>query len=225
MEQTFRDTEVRSPPRKDRHMLIDDTVSRHTTTVAPPAPPATQTSTTLYNQDLAPTKAEGRRWGRYSIFALWTNDVHNIANYSFAIGLYALGPGRLADSAVPGHRRGAGLRCFMNLSGLHGPEDRRAVPGHQPDQFRNPRRADSCIDPRRHRHRLVRNPDLPGVGGLRVLLTRRRTPGSPTTTTTRSSACRAWDGCVSSAIWLVQMVDPRLRHGDGAAIRERLPGR
>lgn len=36
----------------------------------------------LHNKDLAPTKAEGRRWGRYSIFALWTNDVHNIANYS-----------------------------------------------------------------------------------------------------------------------------------------------
>jgi len=45
----------------------------------------------LHNSDLAPTKTEGRRWGRYSIFALWTNDVHNIANYSFAIGLYALG--------------------------------------------------------------------------------------------------------------------------------------
>ena len=45
----------------------------------------------LHNRDLAPTKTEGRRWGRYSIFALWTNDVHNIANYSFAIGLYALG--------------------------------------------------------------------------------------------------------------------------------------
>ena len=45
----------------------------------------------LHNSDLAPTKTEGRRWGRYSIFALWTNEVHNIANYSFAIGLYALG--------------------------------------------------------------------------------------------------------------------------------------
>lgn len=47
----------------------------------------------LHNNDLAPTKIEGRRWGGYSIFALWTNDVHNIANYSFAIGLYALGLG------------------------------------------------------------------------------------------------------------------------------------
>ena len=45
----------------------------------------------LYSADLAPTKAAGRSWGRYSLFALWTNDVHNIANYSFAIGLFALG--------------------------------------------------------------------------------------------------------------------------------------
>ena len=45
----------------------------------------------LYSADLAPTKAQGRSWGRYSLFALWTNDVHNIANYSFAIGLFALG--------------------------------------------------------------------------------------------------------------------------------------
>lgn len=47
----------------------------------------------LYNHDLAPSKREGRTWGGYSIFALWTNDVHNLANYSFAIGLYALGLG------------------------------------------------------------------------------------------------------------------------------------
>ena len=52
-----------------------------------------QLSPRLHNNDLAPTRAEGRRWGKYSIFALWTNDVHNIANYSFAIGLYALGLG------------------------------------------------------------------------------------------------------------------------------------
>jgi nucleobase:cation symporter-1, NCS1 family len=73
----------------------------------------------LHNNDLAPTKAEGRRWGRYSIFALWTNDVHNIANYSFAIGLYALGLGgwqillSLGIGAVL-------VYFFMNLSGYMG---------------------------------------------------------------------------------------------------------
>ncbi len=73
----------------------------------------------LYNADLAPTRAEGRTWGRYSIFALWTNDVHNIANYSFAIGLFALGLSgwqMLASLAI-----GAVLVYgFMNLTGYMG---------------------------------------------------------------------------------------------------------
>lgn len=47
----------------------------------------------LYNQDLAPTKLEGRRWGAYNIFALWANDVHSLGNYGFALGLFALGLG------------------------------------------------------------------------------------------------------------------------------------
>ncbi|MCE6981653.1 NCS1 family nucleobase:cation symporter-1, partial [Pseudomonas frederiksbergensis] len=73
----------------------------------------------LHNADLAPTKAEGRRWGGYSIFALWTNDVHNIANYSFAMGLFALGLSgwqMLAALSI-----GAVLvYFFMNLSGYMG---------------------------------------------------------------------------------------------------------
>lgn len=73
----------------------------------------------LHNRDLAPTRMEGRRWGGYSIFALWTNDVHNIANYSFAMGLFALGLGGwqiLLSLAI-----GAALvYFFMNLSGYMG---------------------------------------------------------------------------------------------------------
>ncbi|MCV2219933.1 NCS1 family nucleobase:cation symporter-1 [Thauera sp. Sel9] len=51
------------------------------------------TSPRLYNQDLAPSKKEGRTWSAYNIFALWANDVHSLGNYSFAIGLFALGLG------------------------------------------------------------------------------------------------------------------------------------
>lgn len=40
----------------------------------PHVPKAHGLSPKLHNADLAPTKSEGRRWGRYSIFALWTND-------------------------------------------------------------------------------------------------------------------------------------------------------
>jgi NCS1 family nucleobase:cation symporter-1 len=43
----------------------------------------------LFNEDLAP--ARERRWGTYSVFALWMSDVHNIGNYTFASGLFVLG--------------------------------------------------------------------------------------------------------------------------------------
>lgn len=73
-------------------------------------------SARLYNHDLAPNKREGRRWGGYSIFALWTNDVHNLANYSFAIGLFALGLG--AWQIVLSLAIGAALVYLcMNLTG------------------------------------------------------------------------------------------------------------
>ena len=57
------------------------------------ATPFAEVSPHLYNADLAPTKREGRRWGAYNIFTLWANDVHSLGNYSFAIGLFALGLG------------------------------------------------------------------------------------------------------------------------------------
>lgn len=58
---------------------------------APDTPPGT--SARLYNRDLAPSKREGRTWSAYSIFTLWANDVHSLGNYTFAIGLFALGLG------------------------------------------------------------------------------------------------------------------------------------
>ncbi|MEN8517754.1 cytosine permease [Burkholderia sp. RS02] len=92
----------------------DDASHRIDTATRAPAP-----SPRLHNPDLAPTQAEGRTRGRYSSFALWTNDVHNIANYSFAIGLFALGLSgwqMLASLAI-----GAVLvYCFMNLTGYMG---------------------------------------------------------------------------------------------------------
>ena len=47
----------------------------------------------LYNYDIAPSKKEGRTWSSYNIFALWANDVHSLGNYTFAIGMFALGLG------------------------------------------------------------------------------------------------------------------------------------
>ncbi|MES1926652.1 NCS1 family nucleobase:cation symporter-1 [Salinisphaera sp. T31B1] len=47
----------------------------------------------LYNRDLAPTLAAGRQWTAYHVFTVWANDVHSLGNYTFAIGLFALGLG------------------------------------------------------------------------------------------------------------------------------------
>lgn len=52
---------------------------------------ADEPSPRLYSYDLAPTKKEGRRWGVYNVFTLWANDAHSLGNYTFAIGLFALG--------------------------------------------------------------------------------------------------------------------------------------
>ena len=73
----------------------------------------------LHNADLAPAKVEGRRWGAYSLFALWTNDVHNMANYTFAIGLFAMGmsAGQILAAMALGAALVYGL---MNLSGYMG---------------------------------------------------------------------------------------------------------
>jgi nucleobase:cation symporter-1, NCS1 family len=49
----------------------------------------TSYSERLYNEDLAPAKE--RKWGTYSIFALWMSDVHNLGNYTFAAGLFVIG--------------------------------------------------------------------------------------------------------------------------------------
>ncbi|MEO6827312.1 MAG: NCS1 family nucleobase:cation symporter-1 [Microbacteriaceae bacterium] len=45
----------------------------------------------LYNDDLAP--AEHRKWGFYSLFAMWMSDIHSLGGYTFAAGLFALGIG------------------------------------------------------------------------------------------------------------------------------------
>ncbi|WP_374981766.1 NCS1 family nucleobase:cation symporter-1 [Pseudomonas solani] len=76
-------------------------------------------SPSLYNDDLAPNSPEARHWGSYSLFALWTNDVHNVANYSFAIGLFALGMsgGQIVAAMGLGALLIYGL---MNLSGYIG---------------------------------------------------------------------------------------------------------
>ena len=43
-------------------------------------------SSRLYNEDLAPAKE--RRWGAFSIFNVWTSDVHSLYGYFLAASLF-----------------------------------------------------------------------------------------------------------------------------------------
>jgi NCS1 family nucleobase:cation symporter-1 len=45
-------------------------------------------SPSLYNEDLAP--AEVRNWGPFSIFNVWTSDVHSLWGYYLAASLFLL---------------------------------------------------------------------------------------------------------------------------------------
>ena len=45
-------------------------------------------SPSLYNEDLAP--AQERRWGAFSIFNVWTSDVHSLWGYYLAASLFLL---------------------------------------------------------------------------------------------------------------------------------------
>jgi nucleobase:cation symporter-1, NCS1 family len=55
--------------------------------------PAQAISPGFHNADLAPTNPPGRRGTACSIFTLWTNNVHSLGNYAFAVGLFSLGLG------------------------------------------------------------------------------------------------------------------------------------
>ncbi len=74
-------SDVSNPPTSEHHRgTLDQSLPRGV-------------DSSLYNHDLAPTKREGRKWSAYNFFALWANDVHSLGNYSFAMGLFALGLG------------------------------------------------------------------------------------------------------------------------------------
>lgn len=82
-------------------------------------------SPSLYNNDLAPVKRDQRPWHAYHFFTLWANDVHSLGNYTFAIGLFALGLGAwqiLLTFAIGA----AALFVMLTLSGFVG--ERTGVP-------------------------------------------------------------------------------------------------
>lgn len=48
----------------------------------------TNPSPSLHNEDLAP--AAERKWGAFSIFNVWTSDVHSLYGYFLAASLFLL---------------------------------------------------------------------------------------------------------------------------------------
>jgi len=53
-----------------------------------PSPNALNASPSLFNEDLAP--AEHRNWGAFSLFNVWTSDVHSLWGYYLAASLFLL---------------------------------------------------------------------------------------------------------------------------------------
>ncbi|MBM7766671.1 cytosine/uracil/thiamine/allantoin permease [Glutamicibacter nicotianae] len=93
----------------------------------------------LYNQDLAPTTRKGRTWNSYSIFTLRANDVHSLGNYTFAIGLFALGIGAvllfvlLNFSGFMGEKTGVPFSVMSRIAfGITGAQVRRCCAGPWP---------------------------------------------------------------------------------------------
>ena len=120
------------------HAVHPDPIMHHPPESASDVPGLPDISERLYNQDLAPTKREGRRWSSYSIFTLWANDVHSLGNYGVAIGLFALGLGAwqilmalgvgavllfglLSFSGFMGYKTGVPFPVMSRISfGIHG---------------------------------------------------------------------------------------------------------
>lgn len=132
------------------HREHHDPILHHPPASALDTPGLPDISERLYNQDLAPTKAAGRRWSGYNIFTLWANDVHSLGNYGFALGLFALGLGGwqillalgvgavllfglLTFSGFMGHKTGVPFPVMCRISfGVRGAQIPGAIRGGSP---------------------------------------------------------------------------------------------
>ena len=127
----------------------------------------------LYNEDLAPTTE--RTWGTYSLFAMWMSDVHSIGGYTFAAGLFFLGlvAWQVFVALVVGI---VVVFLLMNLTGFAGQKTGAPFPVIARISF-GVFGANLAALIRACRHRLVRHPDLAGVGRAVVVLALSIWPG------------------------------------------------
>ena len=71
----------------------------------------------LYNEDLAPAK--DRRWGAFSIFNVWTSDVHSLWGYYLAASLFLL-CGSFTNFLIAIGLSSLEIYVLMNLIGYAG---------------------------------------------------------------------------------------------------------
>src|ERR1700755_1608191 len=77
----------------------------------------TNASPSLYNEDLAP--ARERNWGAFSIFNVWTSDVHSLWGYYLAASLFLV-CGHFINFFLAVGIGSRVLSLLMNLVGLAG---------------------------------------------------------------------------------------------------------
>ena len=131
----------------------------------------------LYNEDLAPATVSN--WGAFSIFNVWTSDVHSLWGYYLAASLFLLCGGFVNFVLAIG--LGSIVIFFlMSLVGNAGVQHRRALPRARARLLRRLGREPAGAGARDRRLLLVWRADRGGVGGdRRVADPHRRLQGVP----------------------------------------------
>ena len=88
----------------------------------------------LYNEDLAP--ARERNWGAFSIFNVWTSDVHSLWGYYLAASLFLI-CGNFVNFIVAIGIGSLVIFLLMNLVGLRWRQDRSSLPRSRSGVVRN----------------------------------------------------------------------------------------
>ena len=149
----------------------------------------------LYNEDLAPART--RNWGAFSIFNVWTSDVHSLWGYYLAASLFLL-CGTFVNFVVAIGLGSLVIFFLMTLVGNAGVQDRRSVSGARTRVVRHLGRQPAGAGARDRRVLLVRRADRGRVGRDRRAADAQRRDAWRSTSRPISSATR---GSRSSASW------------------------
>ena len=145
-------------------------------------------SPALYNEDLAP--ATERKWGAFSIFNVWTSDVHSLWGYYLAASLFLL-CGSFVNFLHRDRPRLAGHLLPDEPRRLRRREDRRALSGARARLVRHLGRERAGAGARDRRVLLVRRADGGRVRRDRRAADAHRQRSSRSTRTRTCSATRA----------------------------------